>query len=86
MSAAFATLVLVSFLVFATLWLTCAVLGLYGLILGRAPGRWLRRHVRQPRLWGAGVLLVAAGNFAQPSVTVVGVGLIALGHVVRPAP
>jgi VIT1/CCC1 family predicted Fe2+/Mn2+ transporter len=69
-----------------TLWLACAVLGVHGLLLGRMPGKWLRRLVRQPRLWGAGALLVAYSGFEHPSLVVVGIGLIALGHVVRPMP
>ncbi|MEU2899980.1 hypothetical protein ACWC4E_23670 [Streptomyces sp. NPDC001273] len=48
------------------------------------PGRWLRRHVRRPRVWGAGALLVVVAGFSCPTVAVVGVGLVALGHV-RPS-
>ncbi|WP_328495430.1 hypothetical protein OHS59_23810 [Streptomyces sp. NBC_00414] len=86
MSAALAVLLLPLILLGGALLLACVVLGLHGLLIGRMPGRWLPRHVRQPRLWGAGVLLVLLGGFEHLSLTVVGIGLIALGHVVKPAP
>jgi len=35
-------------------------------------------------LWGAGALLVACGGIERPSLTAVGIGLVALGHVVKP--
>ncbi|MEU9875025.1 hypothetical protein [Streptomyces phaeochromogenes] len=84
MSTSFAGLLLPLVILVGTLWLACVVLGVHGLLLGRLPGRWLQRHVRQPRLWGAGALLVACGGFERPSLTAVGVGLVALGHVVKP--
>lgn len=84
MSTSFAGFLLPLLILVGTLWLACAVLGLHGLFLGRMPGRWLQRHVRQPRLWGAGALLVAGGGFEHPSLTVVGIGLVALGHVMKP--
>ncbi|MFG2554520.1 hypothetical protein ACGFWF_31875 [Streptomyces sp. NPDC048581] len=71
-------------LVVGSLWLACAVLGLHGLLLGRMPGRWLRHHVRLPRLWGAGATLVACGGFGIPSLIVVGIGAVAIAHVVKP--
>jgi hypothetical protein len=86
MSPSFAILLVPLVLLVGTLWLACAVLGVHGLLLGRMPGTWLQRHVRRPRLWGAGALLVACGGFAHPPLVVVGIGLIALGHVVRPVP
>lgn len=84
MSTSFAGSLLPLLILVGTLWLACAVLGLHGLLLGRMPGRWLQRHVRQPRLWGAGALLVACSGFDHPSLSAVGIGLIALGHVVKP--
>ncbi|MEU9781175.1 hypothetical protein AB0H92_09420 [Streptomyces phaeochromogenes] len=84
MSTSFAGLLLPLVILLGTLWLACVVLGVHGLLLGRLPGRWLRRHVRQPRLWGAGALLVACGGIERPSLTAVGIGLVALGHVVKP--
>ncbi|GGQ26993.1 hypothetical protein GCM10010279_39000 [Streptomyces mutabilis] len=83
---AFATMMLAGAVSLITLWLACAVLGVHGLLLGRMPGRWLQRHVRQPRVWGTGALLVAVGGFSYPTVAVIGVGLITLGHVVKPSP
>ncbi|WP_329534686.1 hypothetical protein OG568_37045 [Streptomyces sp. NBC_01450] len=84
MSPSFAIFLLPLVLLVGTLWLACAVLGVHGLLLGRMPGKWLQRHVRQPRLWGAGAPLVACGGFKHPSLVVVGIGLIALGHAVKP--
>ncbi|MEU1485557.1 hypothetical protein [Streptomyces sp. NPDC005752] len=60
-------------------------LGVHGLLLGRMPGHWLQRRVRQPRVWGAGALLIPASGYAHsPSLLVVGIGLVALGHVMKP--
>ncbi|MEV6617547.1 hypothetical protein AB0N31_27590 [Streptomyces sp. NPDC051051] len=62
------------------------VLGVHALLLGRMPGRRLPRLVRQPRLWGAGALLaLLSANLESPSLLAVSVGLMALGHVVKPA-
>ncbi|MEW2292036.1 hypothetical protein ABZ719_04910 [Streptomyces sp. NPDC006743] len=73
-------------LVLAILAMGGAVLGVHALLLGRMPGRWPPRLVRQPRLWGAGALLVLVSWDARSlSLLAVGVGLIALGHVVKPA-
>lgn len=84
MATSFAGFLLPLVILVGTLWLAGVVLGLHGLLLGRMPGRWLQRHVRQPRLWGAGALLIACAGFEHPSLTAVGVGLVALGHVVKP--
>ncbi|MFD6276007.1 hypothetical protein ACFWFI_10615 [Streptomyces sp. NPDC060209] len=65
--------------------ITWAVIGIHALLLGRMPGRRLPRYVRQPRLWGAGALLMLASWYARsPSLLVIGIGLIALGHVAKP--
>ncbi|MFH8936878.1 hypothetical protein [Streptomyces griseosporeus] len=72
-------------LVLFTLAIWWAVLGLHALLLGRMPGRRLARLVRHPRLWGAGALLVLVGGRLSPSLCVIGVGLVALGHVRGPA-
>ncbi|MCT9106106.1 hypothetical protein N4G69_10765 [Streptomyces mirabilis] len=67
--------------------ITVAVLGVHALLLGRMPGRRLPRLVRQPRLWGAGALLVLVSwNLESGTLFVVSLGLIALGHVVKPTP
>ncbi|MFB6989842.1 hypothetical protein ACFC0C_05700 [Streptomyces sp. NPDC056178] len=58
-----------------------AVLGIHGLLLGRVPGRRLQRLVKRPRVWGAGALLLVVGVFWSPTVAVIGVGLLAIGHV-----
>ncbi|MDG9690639.1 hypothetical protein ACH4NS_01685 [Streptomyces mutabilis] len=86
MGTAFATMMLAVAAPLITLWLACAVLGVHGLLLGRMPGRWLQRHVGQPRVWGAGALSVAVGGFSHPTVAVIGLGLIALGHAMKPSP
>ncbi|MFJ9381464.1 hypothetical protein [Streptomyces sp. NPDC101455] len=53
--------------------------------LGRMPGHWLQQRVRQPGLWGAGVLLMLVSwNVHSPSLFTLGIGLVALGHVVKP--
>ncbi|MGX1541302.1 hypothetical protein [Streptomyces adustus] len=64
---------------------TWAVLGVHGLLLGRMPGNWLDGKVRRPRLWGGGALLMIVSlNAHSPSLFVVGIGLVLLGHVVKP--
>ena len=73
-------------LVLAILAMVWAVLGVHALLLGRMPGRWLPQLVRQPRLWGAGALLMLVSwNVRSLSLLAVGVGLVALGHVMKPA-
>ncbi|WP_199552732.1 hypothetical protein [Streptomyces sp. N35] len=65
--------------------LACATLGIHGLVIGRLPGQWLQRHVKQPRAWGAGALLLVVGSFWSATLAVIGVGLLAIGHVRTPA-
>ncbi|MGP3753117.1 hypothetical protein B046DRAFT_06947 [Streptomyces sp. LamerLS-316] len=63
-----------------------AVLGVHALLLGRLPGHRLPRLVRQPRVWGAGALLmVVSWNQGSPTLLAIGIGLVALGHVMKPA-
>ncbi|MFD4897930.1 hypothetical protein [Streptomyces sp. NPDC058411] len=63
-----------------------AVLGVHALLLGRMPGHRLPRLVRQPRVWGAGALLMLVSwNQGSPTLLVIGIGLVALGHVMKPA-
>jgi hypothetical protein len=77
----FVVLALMGFIL-AIVW---AVLGVHGLLLGRMPGYWLQQRVRQPRLWGAGALLMLVSwNVNSPSLLAVGIGLVVLGHVVKP--
>lgn len=70
--------------IFWGLCLTGVVLGIHALLLGRLPGRRLATWVRQPRLWGAGVLLVSGLGFGSATVLVIGLGLVALGYTVKP--
>lgn len=61
-----------------------AVIGIRALLLGRMPGTWLPRHVRQPRLWGLGVVLViSCVGIHSVSLLAIGIGLVVLGHVVK---
>ncbi|MFV0138241.1 hypothetical protein ACLGIH_34755 [Streptomyces sp. HMX87] len=77
----FGVLAVVLFIL-AIIW---AVLGVHGLLVGRMPGHWLQQRVRQPRIWGAGALLMLVSwNAHSPSLLVVGIGLVALGHVMKP--
>ncbi|XMN05739.1 hypothetical protein ACK8N7_06705 [Streptomyces griseobrunneus] len=79
----FVVLLLVA-VVLGSVW---TALGMHGPLLGRMPGRLLQRHVQQPRLWGAGALLMVISRSAHsPSLLVIGIGLVALGHVVKPIP
>ncbi|MEV1025080.1 hypothetical protein [Streptomyces sp. NPDC050264] len=68
--------------ILAIMW---AVLGVHALFLGRMPGRRLQQRVRQPRLWGAGALLMLVSwNVHSSSLLAIGIGLVAWGHVVKP--
>ncbi|AGK76963.1 hypothetical protein GCM10010298_06100 [Streptomyces microflavus] len=58
------------------------VAGIHAVLLGRVPGRWLRYRVQRPRMWGAGVILVAlTWPLDSLYACVVGVGLVAIGYV-----
>ncbi|MBP5904575.1 hypothetical protein PV332_16175 [Streptomyces scabiei] len=70
--------------VLVALAIVLAAIGVHALLLGRMPGRWLQQQVRQPRFWGAGaILILISWNLRSPSLLVVGVGLIAIGHAVK---
>lgn len=60
-------------------------LGFYAFIRNRVPGRPLRRIVRNPRLWGVGLLLQVASLFAL-SWTFLALGLVCTvcGHALKP--
>ncbi|MFJ3921302.1 MULTISPECIES: hypothetical protein [Streptomyces] len=63
------------------------VVGIHALLLGRVPGRSLRYRVRRPRIWGAGVILVAlTWSLDSLSVCAVGIGLMAIGYVPEEKP
>ncbi|MGW2815663.1 hypothetical protein [Streptomyces sp. NPDC001415] len=84
MFGALAIAMLLTMLVLAVAW---ASIGVHGLLLGRMPGRWLQRRVRHPRLWGAGALfMVASWSAGSPSLLVIGIGLVALGHIAKLTP
>ncbi|MFF4758847.1 hypothetical protein [Streptomyces sp. NPDC001292] len=78
-------LFLFGLLMLITLSIIFAVVGAHALLLGRMPGQWLQQRVRQPRLWGAGALLMLISwNLHSLSLLAVGIGLVALGHVLKP--
>lgn len=77
---AFGELLTLAMLGMALAGLTGAVLGIYALTCNRVPGRWFARMVRNPRLWGIGVLFMTAG-FAY--VSVLGLGIMVTAHTVR---
>lgn len=58
------------------------VAGIHAVLAGRVPGRWLRYRVQRPRVWGAGVILLAL-TWSLDSLYsgVVGIGLMAIGYV-----
>ncbi|MET9896910.1 hypothetical protein ABZZ47_43450 [Streptomyces sp. NPDC006465] len=68
----------------AALQLAGTAIGMYALILGRVPGRWLQRNVEHPRIWGAGALFLAAGVSYSSTVAIIGAGLITLGYLNTP--
>ncbi|MEU5423083.1 hypothetical protein ACFY1P_32290 [Streptomyces sp. NPDC001407] len=61
-------------------------LGMYAFLRNRVPGRPLRRVVRNPRLWGLGLLLQVASLLTY-SWAVLALGLLCTvcGHALRPA-
>ncbi|MEE1737766.1 hypothetical protein [Streptomyces sp. BE147] len=68
--------------ILAIIW---AVLGVHALPLCRLSGQWLQQRVHRPGLRGAGALLmVVSWNAHPPSLLVVGIGLVVLGHAVKP--
>jgi hypothetical protein len=70
--------------VLVALAIVLAVIGVHALLLGRMPGRWLQQRVQQPRIWGAGaILILISWNLRSSSFLVVGFGLVAIGHAVK---
>ncbi|MCX5425775.1 hypothetical protein [Streptomyces sp. NBC_00078] len=61
-------------------------LGIYAFTGNRVPGRLLRRIVRNPRLWGLGLLVQVASLLTYSGdLLVLGVVCTVCGHVVKPA-
>ncbi|MFJ2563948.1 hypothetical protein ACIQ8G_15675 [Streptomyces sp. NPDC094154] len=83
MSAAAGLMALAVLAVLLTLAVAGVVLGVQAVLFGRISGRWLRWRVREPRLWGAGVLLLIVGWFAAAEIAVLGAGLVALAYAVK---
>lgn len=73
------------FLGMAVLVMTGTGLGIYALTCNRVPGRWLGRTVRNPRLWGTGVLfMVSSLAFVSWTPLIIGLGITVVGHAVKP--
>ncbi|MFC9278093.1 hypothetical protein [Streptomyces collinus] len=85
MALGFLLIVLGGWAAIIALQLAGTAVGVYALAVGRVPGRWLRRNVEQPRVWGAGALLLAVGISFSSTVAIVGGGLITLGFLRPPA-
>ena len=82
---AFGELLTLALLAMVVLGMTGAGLGVYALIYNRVPGRWLGRTVRNPRLWGTGMLfMVSSLAFVSWTPLVIGLGITVTGHAVKP--
>ncbi|MFD5721463.1 hypothetical protein ACFWA4_34610 [Streptomyces sp. NPDC060011] len=72
-------------LAMAILGTTIAGLGIYALISNRVPGRLLGKTVRNPRLWGTGMLvMVSSLAFASWTPLIIGLGITVVSHTIRP--
>ncbi|MFE4054570.1 hypothetical protein [Streptomyces sp. YIM B13518] len=82
---AFGGLLALGLLAMAVLGVTGAGIGIYALISNRMPGRWLGKTVRNPRLWGIGILfMVSSVAFVSWTPFIVGLGITVIGHAVKP--
>ncbi|MFI9781675.1 hypothetical protein ACIHCV_45025 [Streptomyces sp. NPDC051956] len=69
-----------------TLGITLTVLAIHALIYNRMPGQLPQKAVHQPRLWGTGFACAAAGQAGHSmAILFVGLGIVAIGHVAKPA-
>jgi hypothetical protein len=60
-------------------------LGIYALICNRVTGRLLGKAVRNPRLWGTGMLfMVSSLAFVSWTPLIIGLGITVVGHTVKP--
>ncbi|MFE5406308.1 hypothetical protein ACFQ9Z_34230 [Streptomyces sp. NPDC056580] len=60
-------------------------LGVYAFTRNRLPGRLLRLIVRNPRLWGLGLLLLVASLLTYSwALLVLGLVCTVCGHVLKP--
>ncbi|WP_158801142.1 MULTISPECIES: hypothetical protein [Streptomyces] len=85
MAMTFGGLLTLGLIVVAVLGVTGAGVGTYALICNRMPGRWLARTVRNPRLWGTGILVAVSGlAFVSWIPVVIGLGIAVVGHTVNP--
>uniref|UniRef100_A0AAU2VGU1 Uncharacterized protein n=1 Tax=Streptomyces sp. NBC_00003 TaxID=2903608 RepID=A0AAU2VGU1_9ACTN len=82
---AFGELLTLAMLGMALAGMTGAVLGVYALTCNRVPGRWFARMVRNPRLWGIGVLFMTASlAYISWVPLIIGLGITVTAHTVRP--
>ncbi|MEV7556472.1 hypothetical protein [Streptomyces sp. NPDC089795] len=69
-----------------------AIIGVWTMVSGRVVPPWLRRSVRRPAVWGAGVLVMAGALAGAPvlplmvfvPVLTAGIALVAFAQVSRP--
>ena len=82
---AFGELLTLSLIAMLVLGVTGAGLGIYALTCNRVPGRWLNKTVRNPRLWGTGLLfMVSSLAFVSWTPFIIGLGITVVGHAVKP--
>ncbi|MFD9395179.1 hypothetical protein ACFWBB_31935 [Streptomyces sp. NPDC060000] len=74
-----------SLLAMAVLGMTGAGLGIYALTSNRVPGRLFGKTVRNPRLWGTGMLLMVSSlAFVSWTLLIIGLGITVTSHAVKP--
>ncbi|WP_353946873.1 hypothetical protein ABII15_38125 [Streptomyces sp. HUAS MG91] len=72
-------------LVFFAFGIAVAVFTIHALIYDRMPTRWAPKLVRAPRIWAIGVTCAACGGATDtPTIVVVGLGIMAIGHLTKP--
>lgn len=82
----YGSMMLLSLGLVAVVSLCVGSLGIYAFIRNRVPSRLLRRIVRNPRLWGLGLLVQVASLVTYSGdLLVVGVVCTVCGHAVKPA-
>jgi hypothetical protein len=82
---AFGSLLLVAWGLVVLVSVGVGSLGFYAFTRNRVPGRPLRRLVRNPRLWGLGLLLQVASLLTYSwTLLVLGLVCTACGHALKP--
>lgn len=81
----FGSLILFSMGLVAIVAACAGSLGIYAFTRNRVPGRPLRRIVRNPRLWGLGLLLQVAALLTYSwALLVLGLVCTVCGHALKP--